>query len=179
MSKDPVVFTHSNVRSICNHIRNVTDDQIRACTEKGGVIGLTLPVNFVAADKGPREVGVEDYLDHIDYIVKLVGVKHVGIGLDLEENVVNTKKSLLKFRKEYYGEYPDLHSSYAQKIEDEFLQSDRELIPQSELLYPWFPSVAKMAMLVKALLARGYSEQDTIKILGENFLRVFERVWGS
>ena len=53
ISKDPVVFDHSNAKALCNHLRNVTDEQIRVCAEKGGVIGLTPFSMFVSDVRGP------------------------------------------------------------------------------------------------------------------------------
>ena len=73
ISEDPVIFDHSNPKAVCDHPRNLTDDQIQACAEKEGVIGLCPLAIFVNVDKGSDELGVEDFIDHIDYVAELVG----------------------------------------------------------------------------------------------------------
>jgi len=174
-SKDPVVFDHSNPKALCNHIRNITDDQIKTCAEKGGVIGLCPLAMFLSPDKKPAELGVEDYVNHIDYVVNLVGVDHAGIGLDHTEQGFTTPEKIIEDRRLF----PGLTSKHIQDIEDQFLKSGRDRLYDYEVYTPWLKSVSETPIITEALLRRGYSEQDVGKILGENFLRVFERVWGG
>ena len=101
VSKDPVVFDHSNPKALCNHMRNITDEQIRTCAEKGGVIGLTPLRMFVSDMKKPSELGMDDYLKHVDYVVKLVGANHVGIGLDFAEGHYRTAEMILEERRTF------------------------------------------------------------------------------
>ena len=175
LSKDPIVFDHSNPKALCNHVRNITDEQIRRCAEKGGVIGISPDTMFVSTTKGPSELGVEDYLDHVDYVVKLVGVDHVGVGLDLSEEHYSTPQQVLEHRRRF----PGLGSEKIRKMEDDFLKSGRERLAQYEIQIPWLRSVSRMPIITGALLARGYSDRDVAKIMGENFLKVYEKVWGS
>lgn len=173
ISEDPIIFDHSNPKALCDHPRNITDDQIQACAEKGGVIGSCPLAPFVQIDKGPMEIGVEDYIDHIDYIVELVGVDHVGIGLDMTGSFY-TSEQILEMRRLF----PKLDSEAIYKYEDELLKSGRDKIYYYELYMPWLKSFSEMPIITEALLARGYSDQDVEKILGRNFLKVFEKVWG-
>jgi membrane dipeptidase len=175
VSKDPVVFDHSNPKALCNHMRTITDEQIRTCAEKGGVIGLTPFSMFVSDNKKPSELGVNDYLEHIDYVVKLVGADHVGIGLDLAEGHGRTAEMILEERRNL----PGITSPIIEEIEDAFIKSGREKLYFCDLYIPWMKSMSQIPMLTEAMLQRGYSEQDAKKILGENFIRVFERVWGN
>jgi len=175
VSKDPVIFDHSNPKNLCNHIRNITDDQIKMCAEKGGVIGLCPLSMFVSTEKRPTELGVDDYVNHIEYVVNLVGADHVGIGLDHSENDFETPEKILEERRMF----PGLTSKFIQEIEDEYLKSGRDKLYSYELYTPWLKSVSEMHIITRAMLDRGFSNQDVRKILGENFLRVFERVWGS
>jgi len=170
MSKDPVVFDHSNPKALCDNPRNITDEQIRSCAEKGGVIGLCPHAAFLRTDKGPRKQRVEDYVDHISYVAELVGVNHVGIGLDLAEGYFWTREQVMQRRR------PE---EELQKIQDEFLRSSRERLYYYEVAMPWLKSVSQMPIITEALVVRGYSDQDVEKILGGNFLRVFEKIWGS
>ncbi|GGH81809.1 membrane dipeptidase [Pullulanibacillus pueri] len=80
-AKKPVIASHSNARAVTQTMRNLTDDQIKAIAKKGGVIGMNA-ANMFVADK-PEDGDIEHLIDHLDHIVQLVGVEHVGIGLDL------------------------------------------------------------------------------------------------
>ena len=90
LSKDPVLATHSNCKSICSHHRNLTDDQISALSDKGGVINLSFCASFIKegtsfeAPEAIKKVSIDDWLDHLDHAVNLVGTNHVGVGSDFD-----------------------------------------------------------------------------------------------
>ncbi|MGD0689242.1 MAG: membrane dipeptidase [Candidatus Bathyarchaeia archaeon] len=175
ISKHSVVFDHSNPKALCNHVRNIADEQIQTCAEKGGVIGLTPLSMFVSDSKRSDQLGVSDYIKHIDYVADLVGVDHVGIGLDLAERHYRTADMILEERRML----PGITSKFVEEVEDEFIKSGREKLSFGELYMPWLTSMSKMPVITDALLGAGYSEQNVKKILGANFLRVFEKVWGN
>jgi membrane dipeptidase len=77
-SQDPMIVSHANCRSLCDHPRNLTDDQIKALAGKGGVIGVCFYSGFISKN----EATLDKLLDHLDHIVDLVGVEHVGVGPD-------------------------------------------------------------------------------------------------
>ncbi len=81
----PIVASHSNARALCDHERNLTDDQIKAIAEYGGLVGINYHVGFLVkgATKG-SEVPVGVLVDHIDHIVGLVGIDHVALGSDYD-----------------------------------------------------------------------------------------------
>lgn len=80
-SRQPVLVTHSNCRALVPAARCKTDEAIRALASKGGVMGITMVRGFVCAG-GPATI--ENVLDHIDHVVALAGVEHVGIGSDVD-----------------------------------------------------------------------------------------------
>ena len=81
-SARPVLVTHSNCRALMPHsARCKTDEAIRKLAGKGGVVGVTMERLFVGTG---RSVTIENVLGHIDHIVKLVGVEHVGLGSDVD-----------------------------------------------------------------------------------------------
>ena len=80
LTNKPIIASHSNSRTICDHPRNLTDDQIKAIAEVGGVIG----VNFAPSFINPTLATVHGLVDHIDYIVNLVGPDHIGLGSDFD-----------------------------------------------------------------------------------------------
>jgi len=85
VSEKPFVASHSNARALCDHDRNLTDEQIRALAEKGGLMGINYHVGFlVAGAETGAEVPLSVLVDHIDHIVRLVGVDHVALGSDFD-----------------------------------------------------------------------------------------------
>jgi membrane dipeptidase len=85
-SATPVVASHSCVRSLCDHPRNLDDGQLDALGASGGVIQITAMPAFLRPkpEEGRRTAGVADFVDHIDYVVRRLGVEHVGISSDFD-----------------------------------------------------------------------------------------------
>ena len=81
ISKHPVIASHSCVKALCNHPRNLSDRLIKAIADKGGVIQICLYTGFL---KKNGMASLKDAVDHIDYIVKLAGIDYVGIGSDFD-----------------------------------------------------------------------------------------------
>ncbi len=82
ISRKPIIASHSNAKALWDHRRNLSDDQIRGIAEKGGVIGATFVSHFL--NPNFREASLDDLLDHIDHLVQVAGVDHVGIGSDFD-----------------------------------------------------------------------------------------------
>lgn len=80
VSGRPVIASHSNCRALCDHRRNLTDDQARAIASKSGVICIT----FVGAFLGEDRRTLNGVLDHIDHFADLIGPDHVGVGSDFD-----------------------------------------------------------------------------------------------
>jgi len=76
----PVMVTHANAQSLCNHGRNLTDHQLRMLAENGGIIGVT-QVNSFVKEQGAK---LEDLVNHIVYISELIGTEHVALGSDFD-----------------------------------------------------------------------------------------------
>ena len=81
ISKAPIIASHSGVYSLRKHPRNLTDEQLKALGKNGGVIGIVFYPDFLTDSKSAY---IKDYVDHIDYAVKLAGIDHVGIGSDFD-----------------------------------------------------------------------------------------------
>ena len=82
LSEAPVVASHANARALCDHHRNLTDEQMAGIAASGGLVGVTYVPPFLAQER--QDASLEKVLDHIDYIVKTIGVDHVGLGSDFD-----------------------------------------------------------------------------------------------
>ena len=142
-TKAPVVASHSNCRALQNHPRCLTDDQIKAVINNGGVIGMNSASIFVD-DKNPD---LEHLVNHLDHIVQLGGIEHVGLGFDFCDYVLKYLDA------EARAKLPNVAPATG-------LYGDEEV--------PNF---------TEALVKRGYKDDDIELILGKNFLRVFKEVW--
>ena len=152
-SGKPVAVTHSNCRALNNHPRLKTDEAIRKLAAKGGVMGIT-EVRMFVRDKDP--VTVEHIVDHIDHVVQLVGIDHVGIGSDAGlTGYDNMPAEQLKSLRSSYK------ASYAMRDK---LDTDG-----------YGPKRAYA--LTDALVRRGYSDANIVAILGGNFRRLLGDIW--
>ncbi len=92
VANGPIIASHSNAYSLCPVSRNLKDDQIKAIANSGGIIGVNAWPEFV--DK--ENPGLDKLVDHIDYLVNLVGVDHVGFGFDFTDFLENDAVSSFK-----------------------------------------------------------------------------------
>ena len=83
-SRSPIVATHSCVRALCDHPRNMDDAQLDVMRDVGGVIQITAVSAFLRPKAKPETVTPADFADHIDYAVKRIGLAHVGISSDFD-----------------------------------------------------------------------------------------------
>ena len=81
-SQYPIIASHSAARALCDHPRNLTDDQLKALAAKGGVVQLCLYKGFINEDS--EKASLSDAIRHIEHIVDLIGIDYVGIGSDFD-----------------------------------------------------------------------------------------------
>ena len=88
ISKAPVIASHSSARKLCNHSRNLDDEQLGWIKENGGVVQTVAFKSYLNSEKSKpnskNKVDVSDFVDHIDYLVSLIGINHVGISSDFD-----------------------------------------------------------------------------------------------
>lgn len=81
ISKTPIVCSHSSARALCDHPRNLTDDQMRALAQKGGVCQITLYNGFLVKE---GQATILDAMQHLDHAIQVMGIDHVGLGTDFD-----------------------------------------------------------------------------------------------
>ena len=163
ISSAPVIISHANARAVHDNARNIDDDLIKAIAASGGVIGT---VGFPAFLTSGGQPTLDQFIDDIAYKADLVGIDHVGIGIDY-----------------YEGQHPiedeaTARARYDQRIADgSWRQSE---YPPPPYIYPeGIETPRTLLRLTARLIERGFAEQDIHKIWGRNWMRVYRSVWGG
>lgn len=155
LSSKPVLITHSNCRALTpGHPRCKPDEAIVKMAATGGVMGITSVRNFVTS---VEPTTIDNYIDHIDHVVELVGIDHVGVGTDNDLNG-----------------YDDLPEDFYRELKSGYKGSYafRDKLDIEGLDHPM-----KMFDLAEALIRRGYCDDDIRAVLGGNFKRVLGEIW--
>ncbi len=160
VSDKPVAITHANAKSYFDHPRNKTDKAIRTMAEKGGVIGATCIRGFL---RNTLEAQLEDYLDAIDHLVDMVGVDHVALGTDHTQD--QPEEFWCYIGAQQGTKYPSTFTPPGHPLSWDDQYPDALTTPD------------QLPIMSEALLGRGYSDDDVLKILGGNWLRLFGEVW--
>jgi len=152
-SSTPVIISHANSRNKFDSNRNVN----------GGFIGAVMYPAFIRKEPRPT---LDDYIDHIKYLVDLVGPDHVAIGSDY-----------------FGGQWGVITDEEAQKLYERNIEVgawDKATYPAPPWVYPAGVETPKtLYNLTAGLLRRGFSKDEIRKIWGENWLRVMKQVWGA
>lgn len=161
LSEKPCIFSHSNPRRRAENVRNLTDEQIKLCAERGGVIGVS-SWPAICWTGGPMPPTLEDLVGHVEYLADLVGADHISVGTDSEATP---------------GAYP-------QELKNSLTASYGPVIGRFRAAFPegprtkGFESMEDLPNLTHALLNRGWSVENVRKVLGENLLRAYGTSWG-
>lgn len=153
-SAQPVIFSHANPYTLVQHGRNVTDEQIRACAGTGGVVCVSGLSFFL----GSEQPGADDVARHVAYIADLVGVRHVGIGLDICFQQPDLDDTPPDFDPSHW--WPATAGYSAERP-------------------PTFTAPEVWRELPTALRKAGMSEAEAELVLGRNMMRVAQQVWSA
>jgi membrane dipeptidase len=162
-AKGPMVVSHANAFALCPSLRNKTDEHVRAIANTGGLIGAVLFSPLIRREERPT---IEDFLDHVDYLVKLAGIEHVGVAADINEG------NPLTLEEWNETEGPDgIYSNIIGPI-GEWYTFESQFVADYE-------SLTHTPRVWDGLQKRGYSADSIDKIRGGNWLHVLEDVWGA
>lgn len=163
-SQKPIVLSHIGARALWNTNRMAPDDVLKACADKGGIIGIEAAPHTTLTKKNPRH-NIESYMEHFEYVRDLVGIDHVSFGPDT-----------------LYGDHVGLHHVYQSSLS---IQDANQRAasggtpPYEEVEYVEGvenPTEAS-TNLVRWFVAHGYSDEDVAKVIGKNALRLLKEVW--
>jgi membrane dipeptidase len=162
-AKRPLVISHTGARALTDHVRNTSDETIKAVADKGGVVGVYF-MPFLTLDSHPKG---EDLLRHVEHIANVAGEDHVGIGTD-------------------NGPLPQLLDADAkEKLKKWALDRIKAGIAapgEGVDVYPMvedYNSVDRYRRFAADLQKRGWSDARIEKLMGGNFLRVYREAWGG
>jgi membrane dipeptidase len=158
-SRQPCAISHVLPRALHDVPRNKTDALLKACAEAGGIIGISL---FAPGLRAGNDATVEDYVDAMEHVIALVGEDHVGLGADF---------SLDHPRPGPYQNYASRDKGNARNLTE---------FATAKINKPHgIQRIHEMPHITAAMVRRGWSDDLIVKLLGSNWLRLLERVWGG
>jgi membrane dipeptidase len=165
-SRKPIFLSHTGARSLWNIKRLAPDEVLKACADKGGVIGIEAAPHTTLTEKHPLH-DIESYMEHFEYVRELVGIDHVAFGPDT-----------------LYGDHVGLHHVYADALS---IESSHESRQGKQALSPSFEEVEYVKgienpteaskNILRWLVKHDYSDEDIGKVVGQNILRALREVW--
>lgn len=156
-SKEPTFITHAGARGLWNTFRMKPDKVLQACAEKGGVIGIEAAPHTTLTKKHPSH-SIESFMEHFEYVSKLVGIEHTSFGPDT-----------------LFGDHVGLHHAFAKELSVKDFQRGVQF---KEVPYvKGLENPSDYPNIVRWLVKEGYSDGEIAKVVGENTLRVLGRAW--
>lgn len=147
-SSTPVIFSHSNPRAVWDHPRNIPDDLMIACAERGGVIGI----NGIGIFLGHNDSSIATFADHVEYALDKVGDDHVGIALDY----VFDDQEVAQFAAANPSMFPS-EAGYGAGM---------------AMIKPW-----QFDAMLEEFARRKFELPTLCKLFGQNHLRIATEVW--
>jgi len=157
-STQPVMITHAGARKVWDSPRMKSDEVLQACAEKGGIIGVCAAPNTTLSMRNPNEHSIHSVMEHLEYMINLVGIDHVGLGPDT-----------------FFGDHVALQNAFdgMLSLHESHGNDEYEISPFVKGLEN--PSEATKNM-IRWLIQKEYKIQDMEKITGGNALRVLKQI---
>lgn len=163
-SSKPIVLSHIGARALWSSNRMAPDEVLRACADEGGVIGIEAAPHTTLTEAHPNH-DIDSVMEHFEYVVDLVGIEHVGFGVDTT-----------------YGDHVGLHSVYAANLSMDEMRRSAVADPT-----PHFEPVEYVRGLenpteashniMRWLVKHGYTDDQIAKVVGDNAMSVLREVW--
>jgi membrane dipeptidase len=160
-SKAPPVISHTGCRDLVDNPRNTFDAQMKACADKGGVVGIYF-MPFLREAGQPR---AEDVIRHLEHAVQVCGEDHVGLGTDGLTSAIAVDDAYRAFQKKFYEDRKAAGIAAPGEAADVF-----NFVPE-------YNGPRHFETLAQDLSKRGWPDARIEKVLGANFARVFTEVW--
>ena len=157
-SQKPIFITHVGARALWNTRRMKPDEVLKACAERGGVIGIEAAPHTTLTERHPRH-SIESFMEHFEYVCNLVGIDHVAFGPDT-----------------LFGDHVGLHHAFAQQLSIRAAHGQQafeevEFVDGIENPAEAFPNI------VRWLVKHHYGDAEIAKAIGGNVMRVLDEVW--
>ena len=149
----PVIASHSNCRALCDVPRNLTDDMLRAIRATGGIVGINSYGGFVSKD--PTKYTADELARHVEHLVSIMDVHHVGFGFDFTEFYPDNNKDALKA-----------------------LDPEADISCFGSIALDGLQSAAEIPLFLATLRKVGFSEKEVVGLMRENWLHFIEKVVG-
>jgi membrane dipeptidase len=159
LSKYPIVISHAGARALWNTTRMKPDEVIKAVAKKGGLIGIEASPHTSLTKKHIRH-SIESVMEHFEYCVNLVGIDHVTFGPDT-----------------LYGDHVGLHKVYAKQLSTTSIHAPEATYPEMPFVSGMENPTENFPNIVRWLVAHNYTDEDIIKAIGGNSMRVMSEVW--
>ncbi len=166
VSTAPIVVSHSAAKAVAYHDRGKSDELAKAIADRGGYFGVVVVPGFISTSP---EATLEHFADHVEHLVRVCGIDHVGIGTDKAGPGPGTE-SLIEWPPEMPMRRPGTFDWSG------FRREEHRLTPEYRL--HGYETLADWPNITVTLARRGFNEDELRKLLGLNFLRVFREVVG-
>jgi len=162
-SEQPIILSHIGARALWDSNRLAPDEVLEACAAKGGVIGIEAAPHTTLT-RAHRTHDLDAFMEHFEYVAKLVGIEHVGFGPD-----------------SLYGDHVGLHRVYASNLSIAESRggsgrTDQVFTPVEYVKGLENPTEGSKN-IVRWMVKHGYSDDDIEKAMGGNALRLLGQVW--
>ena len=161
-SSQPVIISHAGARALWPTRRMKPDDVIRACSERGGLIGIEAAPHTTLTQQHPRH-SIESFMEHFEHCANLVGIDHVAFGPDT-----------------HFGDHVAWHHAFAAQLS--IAESHASAGPPFDEV-PYVDGIENpaeaFANITRWLVIHGYADADIQKAIGRNVLRVMQAIWSG